>query len=697
MDTRSREAVLSPAGEGTNLKLKTTLWLALPVLLGAGSVVAAVFISRPQPTKITTVKISGHSENGSILSGASTASHSDQLATSSQLVYQSAEIISPKPKSNAAVLKWNQSDTPGQVSPAFRVYDGRQWSSWVESDNSEERKDGTSASHTAMVLSTSIHKVQYRLTVTAENGMSPAVDLKSASIELVDSTQGPSPTKVSLVAKILDKFGIAPAASAHADGPRIISRAEWGCPEPNSSDKWDLEYRKIDRAIVHHTVTAFSPDPAATIRAIWQYHTFTQDWGDIGYNYLVDPAGNIYQGRYFEPSVAETTRTDIVGGHAYGWNYGTTGIAAIGDFTKVRPSAAMLKSIGDIIAFKLHRYDRDPTGWFGEWPVVMGHRDIGTTSCPGSAHLDLPSIRTLAAQQIWHYRLVDHYDAGITSQGADGIPGSVINLVSGASATAYLDFRNAGIDTWGTVGATPVRLGADQPRDRVSSFADSSWINPNRPSALKHKVTGYNSDGTATLAPASLLLPGETGRFEFGLKAPSTPGSYVEHFQLVADGNSWFIRDFNVSFRINVSAPTYIWHGLEQSIFTDTTKTQPASLQNLQAGDRVYAVVKAQNTGNLTWTNSGPNPTRLGTYRSSDRASAMCDPSWTLGCTRPATLVEASVAPGDTGTFEFWLKAPAVAQDGQIREYFNLVTEGRSWLQDLGLYWEFGIKASVTP
>jgi len=131
----------------------------------------------------------------------------------------------------------------------------------------------------------------------------------------------------------------------------------------------------------------------------------------------------------------------------------------------------------------------------------------------------------------------------------------------------------------------------------------------------------------------------------------------------------------------------YSWSPVGQYAFTDQTKTTPVDLTNLTVGQKVYVGFVAKNTGDTTWTNTGSNPVDAGTTSPQDRNSAFCDtsdsPAW-LGCNRPARMIEASVAPGQTGTFEFWYMAPA--QAGTYNEHFNLVAEGLKWMNDIGLY-----------
>jgi hypothetical protein len=176
------------------------------------------------------------------------------------------------------------------------------------------------------------------------------------------------------------------------------------------------------------------------------------------------------------------------------------------------------------------------------------------------------------------------------------------------------------------------------------------------------------------------VAPGQIGTFEFWYKY-SQPGTYNEHFSLVADGLQW-MNDQGLYFHTVAQPPIYSWSIVSQYAYTDQTKTIAADTTNMIVGQKYYVGFTARNTSNVvTWTNSGSNPTRVGTSSPQDRNSTFCDPTW-LSCNRPATMQEASVAPGQIGTFEFWYTP---SQTGVFREYFKPVVEGASWTNDTGL------------
>lgn len=128
-------------------------------------------------------------------------------------------------------------------------------------------------------------------------------------------------------------------------------------------------------------------------------------------------------------------------------------------------------------------------------------------------------------------------------------------------------------------------------------------------------------------------------------------------------------------------ATPYSWSLVGQFAYTDSTKTTPVDLSNLLAGQRVFIGFQAENMGTQTWTNSGSNPVRAGTSNPFDRSSSFCDSTWP-SCNRPATMKEASVAPGETATFEFWYKTN---QNGTFSEHFTPLVEGVQWMRNIGL------------
>ena len=209
---------------------------------------------------------------------------------------------------------------------------------------------------------------------------------------------------------------VAPAATTTNGLPvAVTTRAEWGANASYMS--WDPEYARAGHVVVHHTAgtNSYSAGQSASIvRGIYYYHAVVLDWGDIGYNFLVDKFGTVFEGR--SGSVAAPAGRMSIGAHARGVNTGTMGISMMGDYSTVSPSDAQLSSVGKMAGWFLKRAGiSDVTGWAGlhvwtteryqagstiSMPRILGHRDVGYTTCPGNVgYSKLGPIRAIAKAQ----------------------------------------------------------------------------------------------------------------------------------------------------------------------------------------------------------------------------------------------------------------------------------------------------------
>lgn len=191
---------------------------------------------------------------------------------------------------------------------------------------------------------------------------------------------------------------------ADASGLNIISRAQWGADESLNRSRPSYA-RDVHIGVVHHTAhtsssaaNTYSREQAAGImRAMHRYHTQSLGWSDLGYNVVVDRFGRIYEGR------AGGLERGVIGAHARGYNTGSFGVAVIGNFVNAAPSTAAIDALIEVVALKSAIHGIDPAGTTnamadGRWrQTIVGHRDVGQTSCPGRIHGQLPSIRTQAA------------------------------------------------------------------------------------------------------------------------------------------------------------------------------------------------------------------------------------------------------------------------------------------------------------
>ncbi|WP_210440240.1 FG-GAP-like repeat-containing protein [Nocardioides xinjiangensis] len=182
--------------------------------------------------------------------------------------------------------------------------------------------------------------------------------------------------------------------------PTIFSRAQWGADE-SIRNKGSLRYGTISGGFVHHTVNANNYTEAqvpALIRSIYAYHVKSRGWSDIGYNFLVDRFGRIWEGRY------GGIDKPVVGAHTLNYNDYSFAMSAIGNFDVVQPPDVMLRAYGQLFAWKLSLHGVNPASTNqrigrGTFPAINGHRDAGSTACPGRyLYAQLPLIRTYATQ-----------------------------------------------------------------------------------------------------------------------------------------------------------------------------------------------------------------------------------------------------------------------------------------------------------
>ncbi|MBT9141566.1 MAG: hypothetical protein DDT30_02166 [Dehalococcoidia bacterium] len=196
--------------------------------------------------------------------------------------------------------------------------------------------------------------------------------------------------------------------------PTIIPRSTWWGNLPPAQLHQPVRadhYHNISHAVIHHTTCANNPaDPAENVRSIWRGHN--AQWGDIGYNFLIDHRGNIYHGR-FNPQLDTTPPRDMVGVHAGGFNTGSMGIGFIGTFTTLNPATAAVNVANRLIAWRFHQRNLDPlsVGWIGEGGTglrtprnitrIFGHMDVAAKDCPGYFFYDrLPRLIRLTVASL---------------------------------------------------------------------------------------------------------------------------------------------------------------------------------------------------------------------------------------------------------------------------------------------------------
>jgi hypothetical protein len=270
--------------------------------------------------------------------------------------------------------------------------DGQSWTEWVATERFDP-DDGPDAG-TKEAEGDRSHRFAEPIWVEEANHL---------QVELPDGVDG---VEGSLRAEVIDSVGLAgqkverrvvpvePASADAVDRPRIISRAGWG-----ANESWrrgsPSRASSVHTGVVHHTATSNSySDARAVMRSMYNYHTNTLGWSDLGYNIVVDQQGNVYEGR------AGGLDRGVIGAHARGHNTGSFGVSVIGNFQHVEPPRAALRALERVIAWQSSVYGINPEGWVNGRRTIVGHRDVGNTACPGRIQNHLPSIRSSSAAQV---------------------------------------------------------------------------------------------------------------------------------------------------------------------------------------------------------------------------------------------------------------------------------------------------------
>jgi N-acetylmuramoyl-L-alanine amidase len=299
-------------------------------------------------------------------------------------------------------VTWDRTAGLGDVVIRYRVRESGTWTRW----------SGATASDAAPDPGTADAKAATR------GGTDPIVAISGNGLQIWAETS--SGTLSGVKAMLVDPGADPVAANATNASfqtaaavpgqPSIISRAGWGANE--SLKRCSPDYsNSVVSAAIHHTASTNSytaADVPGIIRGIYAYHTSGLGWCDIGYNFLVDKFGRIFEGR------AGGITSTVIGAHTGGFNSGTIGVSAIGEYGAVAAPPVMVESISQLIAWKfsVHRIvagasvrmvsaggeSKYPAGTAVIFPTIYGHRDAGLTACPGQHLYDLlPAIRARVA------------------------------------------------------------------------------------------------------------------------------------------------------------------------------------------------------------------------------------------------------------------------------------------------------------
>ncbi|MGL5831244.1 MAG: N-acetylmuramoyl-L-alanine amidase, partial [Candidatus Altimarinota bacterium] len=420
---------------------------------------------------------------------------------------------------------------------------------------------------------------------------------------------------------------------------------------------WPQTYpEKISKIIVHHTATANNlDDPKRAIRDIYYWHTISKGWGDIGYNYIIDQQGNIYEGR--------AGGEGVVGAHAGRGNHGSIGIAVLGNYQDNEPPEAVINSLTALIKDKATLYNIDTEGssvFRGvNYPNVMGHRDVMTTACPGEKLFAmLPVIKKMAKADF--------------------------SKSTGVKVSADYDFaynQTPSLVKYAPKGRKEISLSIKNTGKKAWPAGTYFQINNNASSRMFLRNAQEILSGTV----GKEIKPGESTTVKLLTFANSTSGSAVVEIYPVINGKK-VERYLPLAIQVTTPAPKLKYDYELVSIIYDK--------ETFKKGDTVNARISIRNKGTATWVNSGGNKVTLGADKPRDHMNTlMAKPSQRL-----SDMQQTIVKSGELATFTVKLKVPS--KDGIYREYFAPVVEGVQWMENKNSFIEMkigNVKEDASP
>ncbi|MFF7071186.1 peptidoglycan recognition protein family protein [Streptomyces pseudovenezuelae] len=369
--------------------------------------------------------------------------------------------------------------------------------------------------------------------------------------------------------------------------PTIVPRSGWGADESLSPDP--SEYNADVKAVfVHHTAGSNDyscEESASIIRGIYAYHTQTEKWNDIGYNFLVDKCGTVFEGRKGGVDLP------VLGAHTYGWNRESAGIAVLGDYTAAGASNAALTSVARIAAWKLGQYGVAPdstvqlnagatqknfagtsftAGTAYTFDRISGHRDGYATECPGnSLYAQLPTIRAWAAGPVQGLKLTS---------------------LTGATLSG---------STYYTKGAITAKWSATTPSSLISRFellvdgkvvasaAGTATSASTTLTAGTHKVAvrAVHQSGRTTPATTALTVATDTTAPTFSTTPRLTLRTGTVSTTAVPVTLGWKAADSQALKSVSLLSPTTATFGPTTTSSSRTAKSGTASIWSMKAYD----------------------------------------------------------------------------------------------------------------
>ncbi|MFD6426986.1 N-acetylmuramoyl-L-alanine amidase, partial [Streptomyces sp. NPDC060198] len=400
------------------------------------------------------------------------------------------------------------------------------------------------------------------------------------------TTASPSPT-------------LTPAPVSTMPKPPIVGRAGWGADEKLNNEA--PEYTASVKAVfVHHTAQTNNyscADSPAIMRSLHAFHVQSNGWKDLGYNFIVDKCGTIFEGR--KGGVDQP----VLGAHTYGFNRETAGIAVIGMYTDTKASTPATTAVARLAAWKLGQYKGDPAGrttlvagatqdsgtgisyTAGKsytFNQISGHRDGFNTECPGTAlYGQLGAIR---------------------SASAGPVTGLAISSVTGSSTSGTTTYTQSGVKVSWTATTPSALISKYELLVDGKSVATTSGTATSASATLAlgtHKVqvrATHMSGKVAPLSAAATVVAEKTAPV-FTTKPSLALSAGTVSTTAVPVTLKWKAADGIALKEVRLTAPVAKTYTATTSSAAQTTKPGVSTTWKMSAYDRAGNTAAASVTG----------------------------------------------------------------------------------------------------
>lgn len=483
-------------------KQKYKLLLLFPLLfcLLAGVLFLDPVIAQPAKTKVDEVTVNDFVKPNSRSAFSVSEKSPLRIGDGKERLAYESPVQKTAVRFNDLGLKWEGSVPEGAaIEFHVRIGDG----AWQKMEMMEEDE------HYSNLVSGSGQRAAFKAVLSRDDPAGPSPEVTSVKLYFLDTSQGPA-----------QDFGLLRGAQT-VSGKKIIARETWGADE--SFRFWQPEYAEPKKFVIHHTAGGDGgDDPEATIRAIYYWHAVVLGWGDIGYNYLIDGQGNVYEGRY--------GGNGVIGAHVYNeiksinYNEGTVGIAVMGCYDSEGCSdpdkftKKIRKSLTSLMAQKARQLHIKPKGKSALFDVktqnIVGHRKLDSTLCPGDRIASrMKKIRNITKNKYRKKKFFWRGEYSSSTVAPAHFRKSTIDVT--------VQYKNIGTRTW-TRKKTWLKMYNDDKGDKISKF--------------RHKKSWKDIYGKFYFNEAA-VRPGETATFNFKIRTPKKKGQYRNVFKLFINKN----------------------------------------------------------------------------------------------------------------------------------------------------------------